>query len=132
LNTPSSTTSPSDVLIPVTNPSTSKPASHFDSKPPITKTYIHRPRSGPTVGPDDDHVADVCTNNDDSTVVSNDVHIDDESQSPDALPIHLRYHLRDRSKIEPPARYGFSRVAAVIVEPCTYQEAYGIPEGGLL
>jgi hypothetical protein len=77
--TASSTTFSPNVLIPITNPSTSTPTSHFASKPPITKTYIRRPRTSPIAGPDDKPVVDVCTNNDDSPVVSDDLQIVDGS-----------------------------------------------------
>jgi hypothetical protein len=123
--TPSSTTSPPDVLIPITNPSTSTPTSHFASEPPVTKTYIRRLRTTPTVGPDDEPVIDVYTNNDDSPVVSYDLQIVDGSQFAHVLPNHQGYHLRDRSTIEPLDRYGFLSVAAVIVEPSNYHEASG-------
>jgi hypothetical protein len=71
--TPSNPTSSPDVLIPITNPSTSAPTSNFASKPPVTKTYICRPRTGPMTGPDDEPVVVVCTNNDDSLAVSDDL-----------------------------------------------------------
>jgi hypothetical protein len=126
--TPSNPTSPPDVLIPITNPSTSAPTSNFASKPPVTKTYICRPRTSPTTGPNNEHVLDVCTNNDDSPAVSDDLQINDGSQCADALPNHQGYHLRDRSTIEPPDRYGFTSVAAVIGEPSNYHEASGVHE----
>jgi hypothetical protein len=105
--TPSNPTSPHDVLIPITNPSTSAPTSNFASKPPVTKTYIHRPRTSPTVGPDDEPIVDLCTNNDDSPAVSDGLQINDGSQLVNALPNHQGYHLRDRSTIEPPNRLDF-------------------------
>ena len=105
------TVSTPDVLIPITPPSTSTPSQSYSSKPPVTQTYIRRPRSTPTASPDDDPVADTCTNNDDSHVVFN-----------------QGYHLRDRGTIAAPERYGFSRAGAVIAEPSSYKEASGIPE----
>jgi hypothetical protein len=60
------TVSTPDVLIPITPPSTSTPSQSYSSKPPVTQTCIRRPRSTPTASLDDDHVADTCTNNDDS------------------------------------------------------------------
>jgi hypothetical protein len=65
------TVSTPDVLIPSTPPSTSTPSQSYSSKPPVTQTYIHCPRSTPTASPDDEPVADTCTNNDDSHVVFN-------------------------------------------------------------
>jgi hypothetical protein len=107
---PSSSTSPSDVLIPITPPSTST-SSSYSSKPPIIQTYIRRSRSIPTAGPDTDPVPDSCTNN----YESNDV-------------FNQGYRLHDRGTIEPLDRYGFPRVGMAIVEPTTYQEASGILE----
>jgi hypothetical protein len=77
--TPSSTTSSTNVLIPITSLSTSMPTSHFASKPPVTKTYIRRPRTSPTASPDGEPVVDVCTNNDEPAVVSSDLQIVDGS-----------------------------------------------------
>jgi hypothetical protein len=79
-------------------------------------------------GTDGEPVVDVCTNNDDSPVVSDDLQIVDGSQFADLLPNHQGYHLRDRSTIEPLDRYGFRCVAVVIVEPSNYHEASGIHE----
>lgn len=42
-------------------------------QPPITKTYICRPRTCPMAGHDGEPVVDACTNNDDSPVVSDDL-----------------------------------------------------------
>jgi hypothetical protein len=81
------TVSTPDVLIPITPPSTSTPSQTYSSKPPVTQTYIRRPRSPPTASPDDDLVADTCTNNDDTHVVFN-----------------QGYHLRDRGTIAAPER----------------------------
>jgi hypothetical protein len=79
------TVSTLDVLIPITPPSTSTPSQSYSSKPPVTQTYIRRPRSTPTASPDDDPVADTCTNTDDSHVVFN-----------------QGFHLRDRGTIAAP------------------------------
>jgi hypothetical protein len=97
--TPSNPTSPPNVLIPITNPSTSAPTSNFASKPPITKTYIRHPRTSPTADPDEP-IVDVCTNNDDSPVVSDYLQINDGSQPADSLPNHRGYHLRDHTTVE--------------------------------
>ncbi|XP_035817183.1 uncharacterized isoform X8 [Zea mays] len=105
------TVSTPDALIPIAPPSTSTPSQSYSSKPPVTQTYIRRPRSNPTASPDDDPVAEPCTNNDDSHVVFN-----------------QGYHLRDRDTIAAPDRYGFSCAGAVIAEPSSYKEASGIPE----
>lgn len=78
--------------------------------------------------PDGKPVVDVCTNNDDSSSVSDDLQIVDGSQFADALPNHQGFHLRDRSTIEHPDCYGFPSVVDVIVEPSNYQEASGIHE----
>jgi hypothetical protein len=64
----------------------------------------------------------VCTNNDGSPAVSVEFQIDAE------LPIDQGYHLCGRNTIEPPARYGFPLVRAVVAEPSTYKEASVIPE----
>jgi hypothetical protein len=113
-STPSST---SDVLIPITPPSTSTSSSSYSSKPPIIQTYIRRSHSISTAGPDTDPVPDSCTNHNESNDVFN-----------------QGYHLRDRGTIEPPDRYGFPRagVAIVELEPTTYQEASGILEWQLI
>jgi hypothetical protein len=108
---PSSSTSTSDVLIPITPPSTSTSSSTYSSKPPIIQTYIRRSRSIPAAGPDTDPVPDSCTNN----FESNDV-------------FYQGYRRRDRGTIEPTDRYGFPRAGVAIVEPTTYQEASGILE----
>jgi hypothetical protein len=115
---PPSTVSTPDVLIPITPPSTSTPPQSYSSKPPsysskppVTQTYIRRPRSTPTASPDDDPVADTCTNNDDSHVV-----------------FTQGYHLHDSGTIAAPERYGFPRAGAVIVESSSYKEASSIPE----
>jgi hypothetical protein len=108
---PSSTVSTPDVLISITPPPTSTPPQSYSSKPPITQTYIRRPRSTTTASPNDNPVADTCTNNDDSHVV-----------------FTRGYHLRDCGTIAAPERYGFPRAGAVIVEPSSYKEASGIPE----
>jgi hypothetical protein len=42
--------------------------------------------------------------------------------------ITKEYHLRDRSTIEPPDRYGFPSAAAIIVKSSNYHEASGIHE----
>jgi hypothetical protein len=47
------------------------------SKPPVNKTYIRRPRTSPTASPNGDLIVDVCTDNDDSLFVSDDLHIVD-------------------------------------------------------
>jgi hypothetical protein len=62
-------------------------------------------------GPDTDPVPDSCANNNESNDVFN-----------------QGYHLRDRGTIEPPDRYGFPLAGVAIVEPTTYQEAFGILE----
>jgi hypothetical protein len=117
----------SDVIIPITNPSTSTPTSHFASKPPLTKTYICRPRTSPTANSDGEPVVDVCTNNDDSPSVFDDLQIVDGPQFADVLPNHQGYYLRDRSTIEPPDLYGFPSVV-VIIELSNYHEASSIHE----
>jgi hypothetical protein len=126
--TPLSTTSLPYVLVPITNPSTSTPTSHFASKPPVTKSHIHRPRISPTANSDGEPFVDVCTNNDDSPSVFDDLQIVDGSQFADALPNHKGYHLRNRNTIEPPDRYGFPSAALVITEPSNYHEASSIHE----
>jgi hypothetical protein len=103
--------STSDVLIPITPPSTSTSSSSYSSKPPVIQTYIRRSRPIPTAGPDTDPVPDSCTDNNESNDVFN-----------------QGYRLRDRGTIEPPDRYGFPRAGVAIVEPTIYQEASGILE----
>jgi hypothetical protein len=107
-----SSTSTSDVLIPITPPSTSTASSSYSSKPPIIQTYIHRSRSIPAVGPDTDPVTDSCTNN----YESNDV-------------FNQGYRLRDRGTIEPPDRYGFPRAGVAIFEPLLIRKLLGFLSG---
>jgi hypothetical protein len=107
----SSSISTSDVLIPITPPSTSTSSSSYSSKPPVIQTYVHHSRSIPMAGPDTDPVHDSCTDNNESNDVFN-----------------QGYRLRDRGTIEPPDRYGFPRAGVAIVEPTTYQEASGLLE----
>jgi hypothetical protein len=107
-STPSST---SDVLIPITPPSTSTSSSSYSSKPPIIQTYICRSHSISTAGPDTDPVPDSCTNHNESNDVFN-----------------QGYRLCDHGTIEPLDRYGFPQAGVAIVEPTTYQEASGILE----
>jgi transposase InsO family protein len=103
--------STSDVLIPITPPSTSTSSSSYSSKPPVIQTYIRRSRPIPTAGPDTDPVPDSCIDNNESNDVFN-----------------QGYRLRDRGTIEPPDCYGFPRAGVAIVEPTTYQEASRILE----
>jgi hypothetical protein len=107
----SSSISTSDVLIPITPPSTSTSSSSYSSKPPVIQTYIRRSCSILAVGPDTDHVPNSCPDNNESNDVFN-----------------QGYRLRDRGTIEPPDRYGFPRAGVAIVEPTTYQEASRILE----
>jgi hypothetical protein len=106
----SSPTSTLNVLIPITLPSTSTSSSSYSSKTLISQTYTRHSRSIPTASPDAEPVADTCTNNHEYLVFNH------------------RYCLRDRGNIEPPDRYGFSRVGAVNVESSSYHEASSIPE----
>jgi hypothetical protein len=67
-STPSST---SDILIPITPPSTSTSSSSYSSKPPVIQTYIRHSHSISTAGPDTDPVPDSCTNHNESNDVFN-------------------------------------------------------------
>src|SRR6185369_8039605 len=64
----------------------------------------------------------------DAPVLDGSDNIEESRAISDELQAGPRYHLRDRTTIEPPDKLGFPRVSAVIVEPSTYQEAARIPE----
>jgi len=110
---------PSITPIPVEPPPPPPPP---PSKPPVTKVYTRRPKA-PTEPPSDppsSATPDAPVSNDSNIHQSHDV--SNESQ------IGQHYNLRDRTTIERPDRFGFSRVGAVIDEPSTYHEAANIPE----
>jgi hypothetical protein len=112
----------------VTTPPPPPPPSKYSFKPPVTQTFVRCPRTNPTASPDAP-VADDCTNIDESHVVSAEVQVSDEVQASDEVPAPDEVQvpqgptLRNRATLRLVDRYGFPRVAAVIEEPSTYQEA---------
>ena len=112
---------PPVTLIPDPTPSTtSTPPPPPPSKPPITHVYTRR-RTGLTPSP-------TSSASPDTPVLDGSDIIEESHAISDELQAGPRYHLRDRTTIEPPDKLGFPRVSAVIVEPSTYQEAARIPE----
>jgi hypothetical protein len=64
-----------DVVIPIAPPSIFMPS--YSSKPSATQTYTRRHLSNPPTSPHDDHVAETCTNNDESHVLNQGYHLCD-------------------------------------------------------
>jgi len=126
-DTTTTTPPPPVTLIPDPTPSITPveppPPPPPPSKPPVTKVYTRRPKAPtePPSNPPSSATPDAPVSNDSNTLhQSHDV--SNESQ------IGQHYNLRDRTTIERPDRFGFSRVGAVIDEPSTYHEAANIPE----
>jgi hypothetical protein len=85
------------------------PPLHTFSKPPVTQTYTHRPRTIPMAYPEEP--VDDCTNIIESHNLSY------------QLQVHQGYNLRDRATMAP-----IDCLVLTIVEPSNYQEVSSIVE----